>query len=97
MIPKGSRRDYVVDLGGRISETLWPALDAYLDIAAKHNINPAQMALAWAQSRPFMTSTIFGATTLDQLKTAIGAADIILSPNIMEDIASTYRRFPMPF
>ncbi len=97
VIPKGSRRDYVVDLGGRISETLWPALDAYLDIAAKHNINPAQMALAWAQSRPFMTSTIFGATTLDQLKTAIGAADIILGPNIMEDIASTYRRFPMPF
>ena len=32
---------------------------------------PAQMALAFATSRPFVTSTIIGATTLDQLKTDI--------------------------
>ena len=55
------------------------------------------MALAWAQSRPFMTSVIFGATTLEQLEIALGAADITLGPDIMNDIASAYRKFPMPF
>ncbi|MDC1383413.1 aldo/keto reductase [Candidatus Puniceispirillum sp.] len=95
--PSGSRRSHVADLGGRISETVWPAIDAYLGIAAKHNLDPSQLAIAWTKSRPFMTSVIFGATTLDQLATAIGAADITLNSNILDDIAATYRRFPMPF
>jgi aryl-alcohol dehydrogenase-like predicted oxidoreductase len=55
------------------------------------------MALAWAMTRPFMTSTIFGATDLDQLDVALGAADVTLGTEVMEDIASTYRQFPMPF
>ena len=97
VIPDGSRRTHVADLGGRISETIWPAVDSYLDIALKHSMNAAQMALAWAQSRPFMTSVIFGATTLEQLEIALGAADITLGPDIMSDIASAYRKFPMPF
>ena len=96
-IPVGSRRTYVTDLGGRISETIWSAINTYMEIAGTHNINPAQMALAWAQSRPFMTSVIFGVTTLDQLEIALGAATITLSPDIMDDIATAHRRFPMPF
>jgi aryl-alcohol dehydrogenase-like predicted oxidoreductase len=55
------------------------------------------MALAWAQSRPFSTSVICGATTLEQLAIALGAADIELGPDITEDIAAAYRRFPVPF
>ena len=76
---------------------MWPALDAYMTIAAKHDLNPAQMALAWAMTRPFMTSTIFGATNLDQLDVALGAADITLGETVMQDIAIAYRQFPMPF
>ena len=60
-------------------------------------MNAAQMALAWAQSRPFMTSVIFGATTSEQLEIALGAANITLGPDIMNDIATAYRKFPMPF
>ena len=60
-------------------------------------MNAAQMALAWAQSRPFMTSVIFGATTLEQLEIALGAADITLSLDVIDDIATAYRKFPMPF
>jgi aryl-alcohol dehydrogenase-like predicted oxidoreductase len=95
--PDGSRRSHVANLGGRICNTMWPALDAYMDIAAKHDLNPAQMALAWAMSRPFMTSAIFGATNLDQLDVALGAADLTLGAAVMEDIAIAYRQFPMPF
>jgi aryl-alcohol dehydrogenase-like predicted oxidoreductase len=76
---------------------MWPALDAYMNIAAKHELNPAQMALAWAMNRPFMTSAIFGATNLDQLDVALGAADITLGTAVMEDITIAYRKFPMPF
>ncbi len=97
VIPDGSRRTYVADLGGRINESIWPAVDTYLDIAMTHNLNAAQMALAWAQSRPFMTSVIFGATTLEQLAIALGAADITLGPDILDDIAAAHRQFPMPF
>ena len=95
--PDGSRRSHVANLGGRICDTMWPALDAYMNIAAKHELNPAQMALAWAMNRPFMTSAIFGATNLDQLDIALGAADITLGTAVMEDIAIAYRKFPMPF
>jgi aryl-alcohol dehydrogenase-like predicted oxidoreductase len=55
------------------------------------------MALAWAMNRPFMTSAIFGATNLDQLDVALGAADITLGTAVMEDITIAYRKFPMPF
>ena len=95
--PDGSRRSHVANLGGRICDTMWPALDAYMNIAAKHELNPAQMALAWAMDRPFMTSAIFGATNLDQLDVALGAADVTLGAAVMEDIAIAYRQFPMPF
>ena len=44
------------------------------------------MAIAFAVSRPFVTSTIIGATTLVQLKTDIAAADLNISDNLLEDI-----------
>jgi aryl-alcohol dehydrogenase-like predicted oxidoreductase len=44
-----------------------------------------------------MTSAIFGATNLDQLDVALGAADITLGTAVMEDITIAYRKFPMPF
>ena len=44
-----------------------------------------------------MTSVIFGATTLEQLEIALGAADLTLGPDIMNDIATAHRKFPMPF
>ena len=44
-----------------------------------------------------MTSAIFGATSLDQLDVALGAADLTLGTTVMEDIAIAYRQFPMPF
>jgi aryl-alcohol dehydrogenase-like predicted oxidoreductase len=47
------------------------AISAFVALARKHGLDPAQMALAFATSRPFVTSTIIGATTLVQLKTDI--------------------------
>ncbi len=78
------------------SEAAQPAVAAYVAIAKKHGIDPAAMAIAFAASRPFVTSAIFGATTLEQLKTNISAGDLILSPEILAEIEDVYKAIPDP-
>ncbi|WP_448950445.1 aldo/keto reductase [Labrys neptuniae] len=58
------------------------AIDAYLGLARDHGLDPAQLALAFVNTRPFVTANIIGATTMAQLKTAIGSIDIALSSEI---------------
>ena len=95
--PSGTRRARTPDLGGRTTPRVWPAIDAYLAIAARHGLDPSQMALAWTLTRPFMTSSIFGATSMEQLETALGAAELALSDEVMEEIAEAHKAHPMPF
>ncbi len=95
-LPAGSRRTMNDDLSGRLSSYSQPALDQYLAIAQKHGIDPAQMALAFCISRPFMASTIIGATSMEQLKTNLGAADLALSAEVIEEINQVYRHYPVP-
>ncbi len=94
-VPEGSRKSMQPDLNGRWNEHSVKALDAYLAIAAGHGLDPAQMALAWALTRPFMLSVIIGATNMDQLKTDIGAADIPLTDEVMAEIQAVYRAHPL--
>lgn len=96
-IPDKSRMSINVDLGGRKTDRVFPAVDAYLAIAQKHGIDPVHLALAWARQRPFMTSVIFGATSLDQLETALGARDVTLNDEILTDIADAHKAHPMPY
>ena len=96
-IPNGSRRSINPDLGGRINTHLWPALNGYLGIAKRHELDPCQMALAWAATRPFITSQIIGATTKAQLQTALGSTTVTLSKAVIRDIQNIYRRYPMPY
>ncbi|MCQ0094086.1 aldo/keto reductase [Roseovarius sp. M141] len=96
-VPAGSRMSIVSDLGGRKTERVFPAVQAYLDIASRHGLDPAQMALAWTLTRPFMTSSIFGATTMAQLDVALGAADITLDDAVLSEIDTAHRAHPMPF
>ncbi len=95
--PAGSRGAATPGLGGRLTPRVWPAIDAYLGIARKHGLDPCQMALAWCASRPFMGSVIFGATSLAQLKTALGAADLVLSDEVLTEITAAHRAHPMPY
>jgi len=45
-----------------------PAVAAYVQLAEQFCLSPTQMAIAFVRSRPFVSSTIIGATTMDQLK-----------------------------
>lgn len=95
-VPEGSRMALNPDLNGRYTEFSKPAISAYLDIAQRHNLEPAQMALAFCLQRAFMTSAIIGATSMEQLKINIAAKDVVLSDEINSDIAEVYRKWPMP-
>jgi aryl-alcohol dehydrogenase-like predicted oxidoreductase len=96
-VPEGSRMTLTSDLGGRNVPRAFAAVDAYLDIAQRHGLDPAQMALAWCLTRPFMCSAIFGATTLAQLETALGAADLTLSDEVLREVDKAHRAHPMPY
>lgn len=95
-LPAGSRRTMNPTIGGRVTAHLEPALGQYLDVARKHGLDPAQMALAFCLTRPFLTSVIIGATSMEQLKTCIDAKNVVLDEAVLEDIAQVHRRHPIP-
>jgi aryl-alcohol dehydrogenase-like predicted oxidoreductase len=97
VIPEGSRRSMNRDLSGRITPQVFPAVAAYLGIAARYGLDPCQMAIAFCRARPFTTVPIIGATTLDQLRTNLGAAEVSLSPEVLAEIAETHRAHPAPY
>lgn len=73
------------------------AVAAYMAVAQKHDLDICQMAIAWCRQQNFVTSTIIGATTMDQLKTDIAAGDLTLSADVIKDIDAVYRQYPMPY
>ncbi|UNK37051.1 aldo/keto reductase [Shinella sp. H4-D48] len=94
--PEGSRLTKNGDLGGRYQPLQEPAVRAYVDLAHKHGLDPAQMALAFCLTRPFMASVIIGATSMEQLKTNIAAKDVTLSEEVLDGIARIHRLHPAP-
>ncbi|TNE37323.1 MAG: aldo/keto reductase, partial [Alphaproteobacteria bacterium] len=95
-LPKGSRKERDNRLQRYEGINSQEAINAYLDLAKEHGLDPSQMALQFCISRPFNTSTIIGATSLEQLETDIGAADITLSEEVMKGIDAIHKRYPNP-
>ena len=98
IIPKGSRFDYS---GGRNSDRYNPshaqrAIEAYVSLAKKHDLDAAQMALAFVNSREFVTSNIIGATSMKQLKADIGSIKIKLSKEVIKEIEKIHLNLPNP-
>ena len=84
-------------LGGRFTPRVCDAVQAYLDVAEKHGLDPVHMAMAFVRDRPFMASAIFGASTMEQLDRIIAGADLVLSDEVMADIDVAHRAHPMPY
>lgn len=95
--PPGSRITINPTFHGRVNAIAWEAVDAYVEIARKHGLDPAQMAIAFCKQRRFVTSSIIGATSPDQLEVCIGAAELELGKQVLDDIHQVYRRYPMPY
>lgn len=72
------------------------ATERYVALAREHGLSPAQMALSWVTSRPFVTSTILGATSLEQLEENLQSLSLTLTPEVIGGIEQIHRRQPNP-
>ncbi len=77
-------------------ETASKAIDKYHKLAKAHGLSTTQMALAFVNTRPFVTSTIIGATSMEQLKQNIGSIDITLSDEVLKGIEEIHDAIPNP-
>ena len=78
------------------SEQCTEAAKHYLKIAEVNNMTLSQMSLAFVTQRPFVTSNIIGATSLEQLKENIGSIDITLNDEVLEQINAVHDVMPNP-
>ncbi len=72
------------------------ATSEYVALARKHGLDPAQTALAFVLTRPFLTAAIIGATTMTQLKSNIASIDLQLPESVMACIEAIHARSSNP-
>ena len=96
-VPEASRMSLNETMGGRKTPRVFEAVDAYLDIARRHGIDPVHLALAWCVQRPFPTVPIFGATTTDQLEVILSDWRLRLSDEVLAEVSKAHRAHPMPY
>jgi aryl-alcohol dehydrogenase-like predicted oxidoreductase len=72
------------------------ATEQYRQIARNHGLSLTQMALAFVHSRPFVTSNIIGATSIDQLSENIDSINVSLSEEILREINKVHSQIPNP-
>lgn len=73
-----------------------PAIARYLSIAKRFDLDPAQMALQFVTTRPFVTSSIIGATTMEQLKTNIDSVKVKWTEELAKAIDEAHHAQPNP-
>ncbi len=82
--------------GRYYSENCKKATQLYQEIAQKHGLSLTQMALAFVNQQEFVSSTIIGATTIEQLKENIASIDVVLSNEIIAEINAVQAVIPDP-
>ncbi|WP_193141598.1 MULTISPECIES: aldo/keto reductase [unclassified Meridianimarinicoccus] len=96
--PEGSRLAVGTNkLGGRFTDRAQEAVEIYAALASDHGLDLAHMSLAFCRARPFMTSTIFGATTVPQLEHILAGIEVSLPDEVLTAINDAHRAFPMPY
>lgn len=95
--PEGSRWTLLSSKPARDTEQANNAVKRYVAIAEKHGLDVTQMALAFVNTRPFLTSNIIGATSMEQLKSNIASIDVELPTEVLSDIENVYKDYPIPY
>ncbi|MCW1383400.1 aldo/keto reductase [Novosphingobium sp. KCTC 2891] len=96
IIPKGSRMDVASQFTRYETPHRDEAVARYVGIAHAFGLDPAAMAIAFVTAQPFVTSNIIGATSMAQLKVALGTADLVLEKDVRDAIEQAYRTWPDP-
>ncbi len=96
-LPLKSRRELFPDFTTRYKglETE-KAIDEYYKLASDHGLTLTQLAQKFVDSRPFVTTSIIGATTMDQLKENIAAFDTEWSDELEAGVNDIHKRIPSP-
>lgn len=94
--PAGARVTLFPNYNRYSSEQSLKATQLYANIARENGLSLVQMALAFVNERPFVTSNIIGATNLEQLSENIDSINISLSSSVLNDIQNIHNRMPNP-
>ena len=94
--PAGARNTLFSRFTRYSGEQTQKAVAAYVDIAKRHNLDPAQMALAFVRRQPFVASTLLGATTMEQLKTNVESLHLELSAEVLAEIEAVHQVYTYP-
>ncbi|AMG31079.1 NADP(H)-dependent aldo-keto reductase [Grimontia hollisae] len=94
--PEGARCTRWERFARYFTEQGQAATQAYVDLANEFSIDPAQMALAYVNTRPFVASNIIGATTLTQLKNNIDSIHVELPEELLIRIEEIGARYSNP-
>ncbi len=95
-LPEGSRQSLFPSFTRNFKPQGIAATARYVALAREHGLEPSQMALAWVHSRQFLTSSIIGATTLDQLKSNLESEALVLSDAVIAGIEAIHAEIPNP-
>ena len=95
-VPKNSRLDLFPTMSRYTNDNCKNAIELYHQIADKHNLTLTQLALAFVNDRPFVTSNIIGATNIEQLKENIYSINTKLSKEIIDEINLAQEKIPNP-
>jgi aryl-alcohol dehydrogenase-like predicted oxidoreductase len=94
--PEGARLTLFKRFQRYNSELAATATREYVKLAAAHGLDPAQMALAYVNSRGFLTANIIGATSMVQLRSNIDSVGVTLDDTVLEGIEKIHERYPNP-
>jgi len=94
--PTGARITRWPDYSRYTNPQAIAATQAYVELAHHHKLDPVQMALAYVNSRDFVTSTIIGATSMSQLRSNIASTELVLSQQVLAGIEAIHTQYPNP-
>lgn len=94
--PPGARITLFKRFSRYLGDIAERATRAYVELAAAHDLEPVQMALAFVNQQSFVTSNIIGATSMAQLKTNIASAELELNDDVLSAIAAIHQQHPNP-
>ncbi|HWA02032.1 MAG TPA: aldo/keto reductase [Rhizomicrobium sp.] len=83
--PEGARR-VAFDFPPVDKERAWKCIDAMRAIGDARGVSVARVALAYVLSKPFVTTVIIGAKTIDQLKDNLEAATLTLNADELKTL-----------
>ena len=95
-MPKNSRMALFKGWERHLNPLAMRAYDEYYKLAKDFNLTMAQLAQSFVNSRPFVTSNIIGATTMEQLKENIGSVNIDFTDEMMERVDKIHNENPNP-